>query len=198
MSNVHWVFVGLGNPGKEYESTRHNVGFQVVDALASRFSVSCTERHGAALVGLVHSRMAQGNTGGKLVIVKPQSFMNRSGEPVQEILNFYKVRPVQLVVIYDDCELEVGRLKLQSGGAHGGHNGIRSIEGSLSTKDFLRIRVGISRPPPGTMELADWVLGRFTALEQTSINTVVSKCVEACVSIAEEGFVRAQNAANKN
>jgi PTH1 family peptidyl-tRNA hydrolase len=137
-------------------------------------------------------------TGGKLVIVKPQSFMNRSGEPVQEILNFYKVRSAQLVVIYDDCELEVGRLKLQSAGAHGGHNGIRSIESSLSTKDFLRIRVGISRPPPGTMELADWVLGRFNAQEQAAIDTAVRKCVEACVSIAEEGFVRAQNAANKN
>lgn len=149
------VIAGLGNPGKEYVNTRHNAGFSVIDELASKYGIDVSEKKFKGLIG-------KGTMEGKKVIlVKPQTFMNLSGECLREVVDYFKPNvATEVIVIYDDIELDVGAIRVRKKGSAGGHNGMKSIIGCLSTQEFQRVRVGIGEKP-ARMDLADWVLGHF-------------------------------------
>ncbi|RRD60516.1 aminoacyl-tRNA hydrolase [Leucobacter sp. OH1287] len=182
-----WVVVGLGNPGAKYEATRHNIGQLAVDELASqigsRFQVHKT-----------NNRVAEGwlRPGGpKLILVKPNSFMNLSGGPVSQILSFYGLEVDRLIVLHDELDIPFDSVKLKNGGGHGGHNGLRSIAASLKTPDFTRVRIGIGRPP-GSGDPAAFVLTPFNKTEQAALPLLVSDAADAAVAVIEEGLTAAQ------
>jgi len=181
------VVVGLGNPGPGYERTRHNVGFLVVDELASRGGgrFSLHKRSGADIceVRLV---------GRRTVLVRPRSFMNVSGAPVAAVARFFSVTADDLLVVHDDLDLTLATVRLKRGGGEGGHNGLRSITQSLGTKDYLRVRVGIGRPP-GRMDPADFVLKPFRAAERTEIELAVVQAADAAELLLTRSLADAQN-----
>ena len=154
------IIVGLGNPSKKYEKTRHNVGFEVIDALADRFHIHMEQQRNKAIVG-------KGVIAGqKVILAKPQTYMNLSGESVQGLMDYFKVDPSSdLIVIYDDISLDVGKLRIRQKGSAGGHNGIKSIISHIGTQEFLRIKIGIGEKPRG-YDLADYVLGHFSKADQ--------------------------------
>lgn len=163
-----YIIAGLGNPGAQYHMTRHNVGFDTVDYLAAQYRLTqFRSRHKA----LISEGMIQGR---KVMLVKPQTFMNNSGESLAEILDYYRVDPSHLIVIYDDIDLEAGKLRIRQKGGPGTHNGMRSIVSHLKTEDFPRIRIGIGKPGDKT-ELTDYVLGRFTPEERKLINEAIER-----------------------
>ncbi len=156
---IDWLVVGLGNPGKKYERTRHNAGFMAADALASDLNVSVSKSKFHALVG-------DGMCGDRrIMIAKPQTFMNLSGQAVDEILTFYKIPAERLIVICDDISLDVGKMRIRRKGTHGGQNGMRNIIDMVGTTQFHRIKLGIGNKPRPEYDLADWVLSCFTADE---------------------------------
>ena len=158
-----FIIAGLGNPTLQYEGTRHNVGFDVIDMLADRYNISVDGRKGRALIG-------KGMIGGqKVLLVKPQTYMNLSGESVRSLLDYYKVDEEQeLLVIYDDISLGVGQIRIRAKGSAGGHNGIKNIIAHLGGQVFPRIKVGVGEKPP-KWDLADYVLGHFSKEEQEQI-----------------------------
>ena len=181
------LVVGLGNPGPEYAQTRHNVGFAVAELLATRAGA----RFG------VHKRsnseIAQGRLAGRPVTVaKPRTYMNVSGGPVAGLVNYFSVPPEEVVVVHDDLDLGFGVIRLKLGGGEGGHNGLRSISRSLGTKDYLRVRFGIGRPP-GRQDPADFVLRRFTGTERKEIEFAVDLAADATEALLEQGLEPAQN-----
>ena len=156
-----YLIAGLGNPGKQYENTRHNAGFMALDALADQLGTSIEEKKHKALCG-------KGLIGGeKVILLKPQTFMNLSGESIRAAADFYKVDPDHIIVIYDDISLEPGQLRIRKKGSAGGHNGIKSIIAHLGTQEFPRIKVGVGAKPD-RMDLADYVLGHFPRLKAGS------------------------------
>ena len=162
-----YIIVGLGNPGKQYENTRHNVGFNVIDILAEEYGISVTKMKHKALIG-------EGRVGSeKVVLVKPVTYMNLSGESLAEIYNFYKVETSNIVVIYDDIDLDVGKIRIRKKGSGGTHNGMRSIVKCLGTTDFPRVRIGVSKPQPGR-DLANFVLSGFNKEEKVELKELVS------------------------
>jgi peptidyl-tRNA hydrolase, PTH1 family len=206
------IVVGLGNPGQRYAKTRHNAGFMVVDELLARCGsgskLQWQERFGGNLAeGVLTEGVTAGN---KLLLFEPLSFMNRSGEPVRELLTFYKGQPTRMVVVHDEIDLPFGELRLKVGGGDGGHNGIRSLVQALGTKDFARVRVGVGRPGGGApggnegavdgssseMEVADWVLQRFTAEQQKEMEKIAKRAAEAIECLCSEGITKAQNRFN--
>lgn len=165
-------FVGLGNPGTAYQDTRHNVGFMVIDELAKRWDIKVTTSKCKALVG-------EGNVNGtKVVLIKPMTYMNLSGEAVRAYLDYYKADPEDGVIIYDDLDTETGRLRLRYKGSAGGHNGIKSLIQHLNTQQFNRIRMGISRPQPG-MDIADYVLSKFPKSEKEALAAMIEQACDA-------------------
>jgi peptidyl-tRNA hydrolase len=165
-------FVGLGNPGTQYQSTRHNVGFMAIDELAKRWGISVTQSKCKALVG-------EGNVGGtKVVLMKPMTYMNLSGESIRAYMDYYKVALEDLIVIYDDLDTEIGRIRLRYQGSPGGHNGIKSIIQHVGTQQFNRIRMGITRPQPGG-NIADYVLSNFPKAEQDKLSAMISQTCDA-------------------
>jgi peptidyl-tRNA hydrolase, PTH1 family len=184
-----WLAVGLGNPGPEYERTRHNVGFRVLDALSERNPAGPTRsKLGAAL--------ADGEIGGhKVLLCKPMEFMNVSGQAVARVAKFWKIAPTETVVAYDDLDLPFGRLKLGAGGGHGGHNGIRSLIGDWGTADFCRLRVGVGRPPAGR-DAADYLLSPFSRAEEKDLVDVCARAAEALETIVTQGLTTAMNRFN--
>lgn len=155
---MHMV-VGLGNPGKEYARTRHNVGFDVIDVLSEKLNLPVTR-------SAMHGLIGEGLIGGeKLLLVKPQTFMNLSGQCVSELVNWYKIPMDRLLVIYDDIDLPLGKLRLRLSGSAGTHNGMRSVIGLLGAQDFPRLRVGVGKKPEG-WELADWVLSHYATAQE--------------------------------
>ena len=152
------IVIGLGNPGKEYARTRHNVGFDVVDVLSEKLHISLTK---SAMHGLIGEGFAGGE---KLLLVKPQTYMNLSGQCVTELVSFYKPELADMMVIYDDIDLPLGKVRLRASGSAGTHNGMRSIIGLLGRQDFPRLRVGVGQRPEG-WELADWVLSHYQTAE---------------------------------
>ena len=169
-----FIIAGLGNPTLQYEGTRHNVGFDVIDMLADRYNISVDGRKGRALIG-------KGMIGGqKVLLVKPQTYMNLSGESLRELVNYYKIdEEHELLVIYDDISLDVGQLRIRKKGSAGGHNGIKSIISHLGTNVFPRIKVGVGEKPSG-YDLADYVLGHFSKDDRAKM---------------QEGYIRAMHAA---
>lgn len=181
-----YIIVGLGNPSKEYDKTRHNAGFEVIDMLADRMNVLVNEKKHKALC-------AKGAIGGeKVVLAKPQTFMNLSGESVRAIADFYKVETNHIIIIYDDVSLEPGQLRIRLKGSAGGHNGIKSIISHLGTQEFPRIKVGVGGKPRG-MDLADYVLGRYSKGERLIMNDAFEEAAQAVLSIITDGADSAMN-----
>lgn len=181
-----YMIIGLGNPTKEYDKTRHNVGFSVIDELAERIGSDVTEKKHKALCG---KGMLNGQ---KVVLAKPQTFMNLSGESVRAMVDFYKVTPQEIIVIYDDVSLEPGQLRIRVKGSSGGHNGIKNIIAHLGTQEFPRIRVGIGEKPKH-MDLADYVLSRFSKGEQELMSDAFKEAADAVEMMVAEGADPAMN-----
>ena len=185
-----YIIVGLGNPDRKYQGTRHNIGFDVVDAFAKRFSIDVINKKFNALVG---TGVAEGH---KVVLVKPQTYMNLSGESVRRVLDFYKVDETQeLIVISDDISLDVGRLRIRKKGSAGGHNGLKNIILHLGHDNFHRIKVGVGEKPTG-YDLADYVLGHFSKEEQKVMEETAKRAVEALLVMMNEGADAAMNQFN--
>ncbi len=176
-----YLIVGLGNPGRDYVGTRHNVGFEALDVIASKYDIKLNKEKFRAVYG-------EGRIGGERVILaKPQTFMNLSGESVREIMSWYKIAPENLIVIYDDISLEVGTLRIRPKGSAGGHNGVKNIIYQLSTDIFPRIKIGIGAPKTPEYELIDYVLGKFQKEEVDILIKVAIKVAEAVEVIIENG-----------
>jgi peptidyl-tRNA hydrolase, PTH1 family len=208
------LIAGLGNPGKQYEQNRHNVGFQIVDLLAGRHGLRFDVKQGKAKVALGMISVQVGVERvplspdpdaltvdrpvfqpQRVALAKPQSFMNLVGPSVQALLNFYKIDPADLLVIYDDLDLPLGALRLRATGGSGGHNGMRSIIGALGNGDFNRLRVGIDRPP-GRMDPAAYVLQDFSAQQEEVMARTRELAVDACLHWLAHGIVPAMNVFN--
>ena len=186
-----WIIAGLGNPGGKYSGTRHNVGFDVVDALADKYGITLRKKLFRAAVGSI-------NSGGKnIILVKPQTFMNASGEAIAPICGYYKVNPDEkLIVIYDDISLAPGNLRVKMKGSSGGHNGIKSIISCLDSEGFSRIKVGVGEKPVG-WDLADHVLSRFSADERKKVDEAVGNAVIAAEMIIDGKSEEAMNRFNR-
>lgn len=186
-----FIIVGLGNPDKQYEGTRHNVGFDVIDAMAEKYNISMDTKKHRAYVG---KGMIEGC---KVVLAKPQTYMNLSGESVGSLVDFYKIAPEdELLIIYDDVSLDVGQLRIRKKGSAGGHNGIKSIISHLGTSEFPRIKVGVGEKPKG-YDLADYVLGRFSKAERETMEDGYQNAVKATALIVQGEMDQAMNEFNK-
>ena len=185
------LLVGLGNPGREYGETRHNVGFLVADALVK-------EETWGEFKPKFSGVWTRGELGGEpVVVLKPQTFMNLSGDSVQPAAAFLKVAPASIVVVHDELDLSWKDVRLKVGGGHAGHNGLRSIIQRLGTPDFVRVRLGIGKPPSGFRgEVADWVLSRFDAVERAELADVVARAVTAVRKVVKGGVQAAMNEVN--
>lgn len=181
-----YLIAGLGNPTKEYDKTRHNVGFSVIDVLADRYQIDISEKKHKALCG---RGVIEGQ---KVLLLKPQTFMNLSGESIRAAADYYKIEPEEMIVIYDDISLDPGQLRIRLKGSAGGHNGIKNIIANLGTQDFPRIKVGVGAKPP-RMDLADYVLSRFGAGEQKLMEEAFGEAAEAAVMMMTDGAERAMN-----
>jgi PTH1 family peptidyl-tRNA hydrolase len=182
------LLVGLGNPGARYEKTRHNVGFLVVDRVAGRLGCPVERKLFGALVG-------EGAVAGKKVMfVKPQQFMNLSGQAVASIAGFYKVPVADVVVAHDELDLPFTSVKVKIGGGHAGHNGVRDLQRALGN-DFVRVRIGVSRPPGG-WDPADYVLANWTPEETGRLGPILDRAADAMESVARDGAMRAMNTFN--
>lgn len=184
------ILVGLGTPGIQYEWTRHNVGFRVVDRLAETYHLTLSHRRFSSLYGIgwVDSE--------KVIVAKPMTFMNRSGEAVQKVLHFFDLGIEDLVVIHDDLDLPFGTLRVKRRGGDGGHQGVRSIIESTGENTFPRLKIGIGRPPRG-MEAAKHVLNPFDAVERSQLDKLLSESVEALTLLLREGLTKVMNQYNK-
>ena len=186
-----YIIVGLGNPGKEYAHTRHNVGFDTLDVLADKWNIDISVRKHKALIG---QGMIEGQ---KVILAKPQTYMNLSGESVRELLDFYKVDETsELIIIYDDISLAPGQLRIRMKGSAGGHNGIKSIISHLGGQEFLRIKVGVGEKPKG-YDLADYVLGHFTKEEKDSMEQAKKRAAEAAAMLVSGDIETAMNEFNR-
>ena len=183
------IVVGLGNPGARYKDTRHNIGFLVVDELARRWRSETWKRR-------FEAEVSEHRAGGPVLLVKPQTFMNLSGTAVREAAKFYKVVSTDIIVVHDDLDLPTGRLRIRERGGAGGHKGIDSMIGQLGTDEFVRVKFGISRPP-AEWDTADYVLGRFSSEEQTTIKQMISLAADAVEAILAEGAAAAMNRFNR-
>ena len=181
-----YIIVGLGNPTKEYDKTRHNVGFSVIDVLADRIGIDVSEKKHRALCG---KGMLEGQ---KVILAKPQTFMNLSGESVRAMVDFYKVSPDEVIIVYDDISLEPGQLRIRTKGSAGGHNGIKNIIAHLGTQEFPRIKVGVGEKPK-YMDLADYVLSRFSKGEQELMDDAFRDAADAVAMMISEGMDAAMN-----
>lgn len=189
--SIMLLVVGLGNPGREYASHRHNVGFMAVDELARRVGAD-------AFRDKFSGAYARCEIAGEpAVLLKPETFMNRSGDSVQPAMAFFKIAPAELIVLHDELDIPFGEVRLKMGGGHAGHNGLRSIMERVGAGDFGRVRIGIGRPPPGFRgEVADFVLSSFDATERATVPDLLKKAGDAVLDIARRGFGPAMNARN--
>jgi peptidyl-tRNA hydrolase, PTH1 family len=184
------IIIGLGNPGREYEKTRHNIGFEVIDALAERWNIPLDQ---AKHKGIYGTGVINGE---KVLLLKPLTYMNLSGESISAVLNFFKVGIEDIVLLYDDLDLPVGRIRLRQKGSAGGHNGIKSTIAHLGSQEFNRIRIGIGRPI-GRMPVVDYVLGRFSPEEWNEMGKVIEKASEACEEWLNKSFLQVMNDFNQ-
>lgn len=187
-SSCDWLIVGLGNPGENYARTRHNIGFRAVDCLAGQLGAKIDRAKFRGLYGQATYK------GLKLILLKPQTFMNNSGLSVMDAARFYKLPPERVIVLFDDISLDVGRLRVRAEGSAGGHNGIKSIIGGLNSQSFPRVKIGVGAKPHPDYELADWVLSNFTKDEEKLLAPVVEDAANAALELIENGV---QAAASK-
>ncbi|GIG58487.1 peptidyl-tRNA hydrolase [Longispora fulva] len=190
MSDETFLVVGLGNPGKQYAGNRHNVGFQVADLLAERVGAKFGRHARAPKAEVAEGRVRPG--GPKLVLVKPLTFMNLSGPPVAALAGFYKIPPERIIAVHDELDVPFTSLRIKIGGGEGGHNGLRSMSQSLGTKDYVRVRFGIGRPP-GRQDAADFVLSDFSSVERKELPYFVDRTADIVEAVADNGVEWAQN-----
>lgn len=183
------LIVGLGNPGKEYENTRHNAGFAVMDALAESCSVEITQKKFKALIALTRIN------GEQVLLMKPQTYMNLSGEAVQEAMKFYRIDVKDILVIYDDMDLAVGKIRLREKGSAGGQNGMKNIISHVHTQEFARIRVGIGKD--SRVPTVDWVLGKIRKEEQEDFQSAINLAKDAAIYSVTHTFVDTMNKFNR-
>lgn len=187
---IMFIIAGLGNPSKQYEKTRHNVGFDVIDLLSEKYNIKVNEKKHRALCGTGWIE------GQKVLLVKPQTFMNLSGESIGTILNFYKIAPeTNLIIVYDDINLVPGKIRIRKKGSAGGHNGIKSIISHAGTQEFLRIKIGVGEKPQG-WDLADYVLGRFSKEERQLVTEAFEKVCDAVALMVQGETDQAMNLFN--
>lgn len=184
------LIAGLGNPTEEYAHTRHNMGFMVLDALAKEWGIAVSNYSKRAFLG---SGIVAGQ---KVLLVKPQTYMNLSGVSIREIVSFYKIEKQQILIIYDDIHLPLGQLRIRKKGSAGGHNGMRNIIEQLGTDEISRIRMGVNEKPE-RMDLAEYVLGKFPKSEQQQLENAILDAVQACGFILEKGMEQAMNRYNQ-
>lgn len=183
------LIIGLGNPGKPYEHTRHNIGFDVIDELANRWNAPLNQTKFNGMYATVH------RPEGKVILLKPLTYMNLSGECVRPLMDYFDIEIEDIIVIYDDLDLETGKLRLRGKGSAGGHNGIKSLIQHLGTQEFNRIRVGVSRPPAG-IKVADYVLGKFSKEDQPIVKEAVEKSCDAVEAALTKPFLEVMNKFN--
>lgn len=182
-----FLIVGLGNPDKKYDNTRHNIGFDVIDAMASKYNIYMNEKKHKAVCG------TGAIEGVKVLLAKPQTYMNLSGESVRQLLDFYKLDPEsEMLIIYDDISLAPGNIRIRKKGSAGGHNGIKSIIAHAGTQNFMRIKVGVGEKPQG-WDLADYVLGHFDKEERARVDAATSDAIAAAVLMMQGDVDRAMN-----
>lgn len=184
------LIVGLGNPGKQYEDTRHNIGFKVIDECSRLFNIPLDQSKHKGLYGIGFYK------GEKVLLLKPLTYMNLSGESIRAVVDYYQIDIEDVVIIYDDLDLPVGKVRLRQKGSAGGHNGIKSTIAHLGTQEFNRIRIGIDRPPRG-MKVPDYVLGRFSKEEQMSVVDAAKKSAAACDMWLDKPFLQVMNEYNQ-
>ena len=189
-AGVTWLVVGLGNPGDKYENTRHNVGFLTVDQIAEQLRVPVQKLKYRALTNTVELG------GQKVLLMKPVTYMNLSGEAVGEAARFYKIPPEHVLVISDDVSLPLGRLRVRKGGSAGGHNGLKSIIQHLGTDQFPRVKIGVGEKPHPDYDMADWVLSKFTGEDLKTITAAVERAAKAVECLIAEGPDKAMNRFN--
>ncbi len=189
-SSENWLIVGLGNPGSEYEKTRHNCGFRALELLADKLGCKIDK---AKFQGLYGQKTHQGK---KLFLLKPMTYMNLSGRSVLQISAYFRVPPQRIIVLFDDISLEPGRLRIRSDGSAGGHNGIKSIIQEIGSQDFPRVKIGVGAKPQPEQDLADWVLSTFSTSEEKALTSALERAAEAALCIVDHGVPEAANRYN--
>ena len=182
-----WLIVGLGNPGREYERTRHNAGFRALDILADKLGCKVDK---LKFQGLYCQTTYKGS---KVFLLKPQTFMNLSGRSVLQLSAYFNIPPARIIVLFDDISLEPGKLRLRKDGSAGGHNGIKSIIQELGSQDFPRVKIGVGAKPHPEYDLADWVLSTFSAQEEKALAPAIEKAADAALCIIDKGLAEASN-----
>ena len=189
-SNENWLIVGLGNPGREYEKTRHNCGFRAVDLLAENLGCKIDKLKFQGLY-------AQANYNGtKVFLLKPQTYMNLSGRSVLQLSAYFNIPPQRIIVMFDDISLEPGRLRIRPNGSAGGHNGIKSIIQEVGSQEFPRVKIGVGAKPNPNYDLADWVLSTFSANEEKALAVSLDNASKAALAIIDHGVPEAANRFN--
>ena len=185
-----WLIVGLGNPGREYEKTRHNCGFRAIDVLAQKLGCKVDRLKFQGLYGQVNYN------GAKLYLLKPQTYMNLSGRSVLALSAYFNIPPQRIIVLFDDISLEPGRLRIRADGSAGGHNGIKSLINELGSQVFPRVKIGVGAKAHPEQDLADWVLSTFSASEEKALNSALERAADAALCIIERGVPEAANRFN--
>ncbi len=186
-NETNWLIVGLGNPGREYEKSRHNAGWRAIDAVAEKLRCRIDKGKFQGLYGQAEF------AGNRVYLLKPQTYMNLSGRSVLQLSAFFKIPPARIIVLFDDISLEPGRLRLRKDGSAGGHNGIKSIIQELGSQDFPRVKIGVGAKPHPDFDLADWVLSAFSAQEEKALGPAIDRAAEAALAIIEKGIAEASN-----
>jgi len=190
-----WLVVGLGNPGLGYAKTRHNVGFMTADVLAGRLGVRWKRARGAS-AEVAEVAGAKFGIDGQVVLVKPMTFMNNSGDAVAPLARYHKAAPEHIVVVHDEIDLDFGGLRIKLGGGDNGHNGLKSVRARLGSGEFYRVRIGVSRPP-GNRDPMDWVLGTFPSAQREDLKMNIAEAGDAVESLLRDGLVETQNRFNR-
>ena len=185
-----WLIVGLGNPGKQYERTRHNAGFRAIDALAEKLNCKIDKGKFQGLYGQTTYNEK------KLLLLKPQTFMNLSGRSVLQLSAYFNIPPQRIIVMFDDISLTPGRLRIRAEGSAGGHNGIKSIISEVGSQDFPRVKIGVGAKPHPEQDLADWVLSTFSAGEEKALSAALPHAGDAALCIIDRGVPEAANRYN--
>ena len=189
-TNDAWLIVGLGNPGREYEKTRHNCGFRAVDLLAEQLGAKIDKLKFQGLYTQVNYN------GGKVFLLKPQTYMNLSGRSVLQLSAYFNIPPQRIIVMFDDISLEPGRLRIRPNGSAGGHNGIKSIIQEVGSQEFPRVKIGVGAKPNPNYDLADWVLSTFSANEEKALAVALKNAADAALAIIGKGVPEAANRFN--